>query len=195
MNTLKIKEMFPKLQNHKIDQVQKIINGCKRKPKPHINMTTKELSHKQIIVPMNKEAANMYIKDANSHISNINHALKSIKSNILADFIQVDDKGVIIFTNNITFSSDLQEIEKCIKNSLLNEGDQMSFPQLPQSKSYLKIVGILFLNKQLNTHISSENIEKILKNNHIFNNIVPVFRPRVIKISPKSDIAIIWINI
>ena len=34
MNTLKIKEIFPKLQNYKIDQVQKIINGGKGKPKP-----------------------------------------------------------------------------------------------------------------------------------------------------------------
>jgi len=107
MNTLKIKEMFPKLQNYKIDQVQKIINGCESKPKSYINMTTKEPSHKQIIVLMKKEAVNIYIKDMNSHISNINRALKSIKSNILADFIQVDDKGVIISTNNIASSSDL----------------------------------------------------------------------------------------
>ena len=39
--TLKIKEVFPSLQNKKIEQVQKIISGV-TKPKPHINMTTKE---------------------------------------------------------------------------------------------------------------------------------------------------------
>jgi len=128
MNTLKIKEMFPKLQNHKIDQVQKIINSSKSKPKPHINMTTKSHSCKQIIVPINKEAAYMYIKDASSHISSINCALKSIKSNILADFIHIGDKGIIISTNNVASPSDLQKIEKCIKNSLLNNGDQVSSP-------------------------------------------------------------------
>jgi len=101
MNTLKIKEMFSKLQNHKIDQVQKIINSSKSKPKPHINMITKSPSHKQIIVSMNKEVAYMYIRDVNSYISSINHTLKSIKSNILADFICVDDKEIIISTNNI----------------------------------------------------------------------------------------------
>jgi len=53
MNTLKIKEIFQKLQNHKIDQVQKIINGGKDKPKPQINMTTKGPSCKQVIVSMN----------------------------------------------------------------------------------------------------------------------------------------------
>jgi len=34
MDTLKIKEMFLKLQNNKIDQVQKIINSGNSKPKP-----------------------------------------------------------------------------------------------------------------------------------------------------------------
>ena len=41
MDTLKIKKMFLHLQNKKIDQVQKIINGSDNKPKPHINITTK----------------------------------------------------------------------------------------------------------------------------------------------------------
>jgi len=87
MNTLKIKEIFPKLQNKKIDQVQKIINGNNSKPKLQINITTKDSSYKQIIVPMSKEAASKYIKDASTHIININSTLKSIKSGIIADFI------------------------------------------------------------------------------------------------------------
>jgi len=99
---------------------------------------------------MNKEATNVFIKDANSYISNINCILKSIKLNILADFIYVNDKGVIISTNNSASPSDLQEIKKYTKNSFLNNRDQVSSPWLPQLKSYLKIVGIPFLNEQLN---------------------------------------------
>jgi len=38
---LKIKEMFPKLQDKKIEYIQKIIS-VESKPKPHLNMTTKE---------------------------------------------------------------------------------------------------------------------------------------------------------
>jgi len=87
INMLKIKKMFPKLQNKKIDQVQKIINEGKSKPKPCINMTTKSPSCKQIIVPMNKEVANKYIKNISTYISSINSMLKSIKSSIIADFI------------------------------------------------------------------------------------------------------------
>jgi len=38
-------------------------------------------------------------------------------------------------------------------------------------------------------------VEIIIKNNHIFNNITIILRPRVIKVSLKSDIAIIWLDI
>jgi len=158
-------------------------------------MTTKGLSYKQIIVPMNKEVANKYIKDASNHISSINWALKVIKSSIIADFIHVDDRDIIISTNNIASPSDLQEVKKIVKNSLHDDNDQIASPRLPQLKSYLKIVGISYLNKQTNAYILPEDIEKILKSNHIFNDIILAFRPRVIKISPKSDMVIIWINI
>ena len=84
MKTLKIKETFPNLLNKKIDLVQKIINSSNVKPKPKINMTTKGLSHKQVIVLMNNKK---FIKDSSIHVTNINCAFKNIWSNIIADFI------------------------------------------------------------------------------------------------------------
>jgi len=115
--TLKIKKAFPSLQNKKIEQVQKIISSDS-KPKPHINMTTKRPSCKQVIVPMSIENIKKLIKNSSAHIININQSLKSIKLNIMADFIHIDDKDIVISTNNIASSSDLQEIERCIKSSL-----------------------------------------------------------------------------
>jgi len=42
-DTLRIKEAFPNLQNKKFKNIQKIISG-EGKPKPRLNMTTKESS-------------------------------------------------------------------------------------------------------------------------------------------------------
>jgi len=56
-------------------------------------------------------------------------------------------------------------------------------------------MGIPYFVDKSNTCISSEDIEYILKNNYIFNDIVLVSKPRIIKVSPKSDMAIVWINI
>ena len=113
----------------------------------------------------------------------------------MADFIHIDNKGIVISTNNVASPSDLQEIERYVKSSLCANVDQIDSPRLPQSKLYLKIVSILYLSKQFNTWLSSDNVEKILKSNHIFNDIVLVSKLRVIKVSPKLDMSIVWHDI
>ena len=193
-DTLKIKEIFPNLKDYKIEQIQKIISNVK-KPKPRLNMMIKGLSHKQVIVPISIENVKYFMRVSSMHVININKTLKDIKSNVMANFVCSDDKGIIIFTNNIACPSDLQEIKKYVKNTLCAVTDQIATSRLPQPKSYLKIVGISFMSKFTNSWITSDNVEKILKANHIFNNIILASKSRVIKVLPKSDMSIIWINI
>ena len=195
MNTLKIKKAFLNLPNKKIDTIQKVVNGINDKPKPRLNITTKGLSCKQVIIPMNSDLGKRFIKDSTNYITNINCTLKSIKSNVCTDFICTDAKSIIISTNSVASNSDLQEIEKYVKNSLQINDNSVATPRLPQLKSYLKIVGIPYYIDKSSTHISSEDIERILKNSHIFNDIVLASKSRIIKVSPKSDMAIIWIDI
>ena len=77
----------------------------------------------------------------------------------------------------------------------MSDTDQISSPRLPQSKLYLKIVGILYISEHWNVWILPNEVEGILKANHVFNNIILASKPRIIKILPKSDMVIIWINI
>ena len=51
---LKIKEMFSNLQTKKIENIQKIISS-EDKTKPRLNIMTKGLLRKQVIVPMNND--------------------------------------------------------------------------------------------------------------------------------------------
>ena len=150
IDTLKIKEIFLNLPN-KIDLVQKVINSDNSKPKPCISITTKGPLCKQVIIPISNKLAKKFLKDSSMYIININHALRNILSNTIADFIYVEDKGVVITTNNVSSQSDLQEIKKYIKNYLTTNAEQVSSPRLPQSKSYLKIVGILYISERSNT--------------------------------------------
>ena len=195
MNILKIKETFSKLLNKKIDTIQKVINGDNTKPKLRINMTTKGPLHKQIIISISNELGIRFTKDSASYIININHILKNIKSNICTDYISSDNKDVNIITNNVTSNSNLQEIEKYVKQSLKDNNNKIASLRLSQSKSYLKIVDILYYIDKSNTCITTEDIECILKNTHIFNEIVLASRPRIIKVSSKLDMAIVWIDI
>ena len=70
-------------------------------------MTTKSLLRKQVIILINNDITKEFIKDSSSHVVNINQALKAIKSSTIASFIQVEDKGIVIMTNNVSLSSDL----------------------------------------------------------------------------------------
>jgi len=73
--------------------------------------------------------------------------------------------------------------------------DKVKVSHLPQSKSYLKIISISYLVENTNISISANVVEEIIKNNYIFNNIMIISRLYVIKVSPKSNIVIIWLNI
>ena len=194
-DVLKIKEAFPALNANKIDQVNNIIKD-NPKPKPRIQMTTKGPSRKQVIIPMSKENNNAFMKNSSLHVANINRQLCNAKLEVLVDYIRSDPLGVIIITNKVSQQSDLLIIDQYVKNSNNINTLQVEEPQLPKSKSYLKIIGILFFPHENSQEcLTSNDIETIFKQNHIFDNISLVSRPRVIKVSPKSDMSIVWIDI
>ena len=187
---LKIKEAFPALNAKKIDQISNIIKG-NPKLKPHIQMTTKDPFRKQVIVPMSNEN-NIFMKNSATHVANINRLLRNAKSEVLVDYICSDPLGISIITNKVFLQYDLQIIDQYIKNSEDINALQVDKPCLSQLKSYLKIIGIPYFpygNSQ--DRLTSSDVETILKQNQIFDNINLASKPRVIKVSPKSDMSII----
>ena len=168
---LKTKDTFPSFKADKIYNIQKIINSD-GKPKPRINITTKSLLRKQVIIPMSNNNKTKFMEDSCTYISNLNRALKNIKSNIMVNFVYQEITDIVIITNKIVSDLKLQIIKRYIKNINSIEDKGVNVPQLPQSKSYLKIIGIPYLREDTNTSITSDMVEDIIKKNHIFNNIV-----------------------
>ena len=103
---LKIKEMFLKLPANKIDNIYRIINEY-NKPKPKLNMTTKRLSRKQVIILISNDNKVKFIELSSSHIANLNRALKNIKLNIIADFVHMNQANITIVTDKVMSSLDL----------------------------------------------------------------------------------------
>ena len=102
----------------------------------------------------------------------------------------------MVITKKVAQQSNMSIIDNYIKNSNDINSLQVEEPRLPKSKSYLKIIGILFFpHANSQEKLTSNNIETILKQNHIFDNISLVSKPRVIKVSPKSDMSIVWLDI
>jgi len=194
-NVLKIKESFLALNANQIDRVNNIVKG-NPKPKLRIQMTTKGPSRKQIIVPISSNNSVTFLKNSSAYVSNLNRLLGNAKTEVKVDFIRLDPIGLVITTNKVTVQSDLQIIDQYVKKSDNINKLQVKEPHLPQSKSYLKITGILYFpNGKSQERLNVSDVESALKQNHIFNDIKLVSKPRIIKVSPKSDMSIIWIDI
>ena len=153
-------------------------------------MITKGLSRKLIIVPMSMNNVERVLLNSNIYVANINRLLKGIKLEISTNFIYSDNR-VIITTNKVASTSDINIVKKYIKELKdINSNDIMS-PRLSQSKLYLRILGIPCFIENTNLFIMSDIIERVIKTTHIFDNTILAFYPRVIKASPKSDIAMV----
>ena len=126
-----------------------------------------------------------------AYVLNMNRALKNIKSDVIVDFICTDAIEIIMVTNKVAVLVDLQFIKQYIKGANSINFNEAEFPRLSQSKSYLKIISLSYLQGNSDNFINSNVVKKIIKDNHIFNNIILASKPYIIKVSLKSDMTII----
>ena len=142
---------------------------------------------------MVKDNIDKFMKNSLIHVANLNRNLRNTKFKVTVDFICSDLLSITVVTNRVLLNSNLLTIEKYIKNLENTDSTQVKTLWLPQSKLYLKIISILYyLCGSYNSQecITSNDVKDIIKQNYIFNNIILVSRPKVIKVSLKSDIAI-----
>jgi len=86
-------------------------------------------------------------------------------------------------------------VDNYIKNINTVNADDVQSAYFPQSKFYLKILSILYFIEGTNTSIDASVMETVIKTMHVFNNIHITSKLRVVKMSSKSDIVIVWIDI
>jgi len=158
-------------------------------------MTTKDLSRKQVIVLMNSDNIKKFMSKSSNHVSNLNRVLKNIKSDIMVNFIHLDPLGIMIITSKVASKSDLQSIKNYVKFTNSIDSNDVKVPHLPQSKSYLKIISILYFQEVSLSPITPKLVKDIIKQNQIFDNVILVSKPCVIKAFPKSYMTIVWLDI
>ena len=185
--------MFPTLSTNEVGKVLKIKNSGEGNKKSKINMTTRGPSRKEIIILMAKYIAELIVNSAHIHIANINKCLRNSKSDIVADFIQSTNNGIVITTNKPANDLNLSTIEKYLKSIQNVNSDSIESPHLPKSKLYMKIIGLSYkINQDV---ISTDFIEGVLKETYLFKDVVLASKSHVIKASPKSNMAVVWVDI
>ena len=188
-DVLQLKEAFPSLSADEVGKILKVKDSGEGNKKPRINMTTRGPLRREVIIPMTKVNTELIVNSAHIHISNINNCLKNSKSDIIADFIQININGIIITTNKPANNLNLSTIEKYLKNIKNINPDSIESPCLPKSKSYMKIIGLLYSSKL--EVITPNLIKGVLKDLYLFKNTVLASKSCVIKASPKSDKAVV----
>lgn len=191
-----IKAAFLKLSTKKVIEINDIFNNNKTGlVKPRINITTKEPLRKQVIIPWAQITLRLFGNFANMYITNINRYLKEVLLDTIANFIWVESKDIIITTNKIVSVPDMSVIEKYLKENDNINLDYIASPYLLKYKSYLMILGLLYIVEKTNLSITSELIEEVIKEFYIFNDIVLILRSQFMKTSPKYDMAVVWVDI
>jgi len=142
---------------------------------------------------MAKTNAELIINLAHIHISHVNKYLKISKSDIITDFICVTNNGIIITMNKPANTLDLSTIKKYLESIENVNSDSIEGPYLPKSKSYIKIIGLPYKTNQ--GVITPDYIENVLKELYLFKDVVLVSKLHVIKASPKSNMAVVWVDI
>ena len=159
-------------------------------------MTTKGPSRKQVIIPMSSNNISKFMKNSSLHVASINRLLRNAKLEVLVNFIWSDASSVTVVTNKVAVQSDFYIIENYIKKIDDIDTINIDTPHSPQLKSYLKIISIpYFPHDNSNKHLTLNNIKDIIKQNQIFNNVIFALKLQIIKVSPKFNISIIWIDI
>ena len=127
-----MKETFPALLADEVEKMLKAKNSGMGNKKPKINMMTRGPSRREVMISMTKVNTELIINSANIHISNVNNCLKNSKSDIIADFIQINRNGIIITTNKPANNLNLSIIKKYLKNVKNVNPDSIESSRLPQ---------------------------------------------------------------
>jgi len=192
-DVIQIKEVFPALSADEVGKMLKAKNSGRDMKKPKINMTTRGQSRREVIISMTKANAELIVNSAHIHIFNVNKCLKNSKSDTFADFIQLNVNGIIIMTNKPASNLDLSTIKKYLKNIQNINLDSIKSSYLPKFKSYMKIIGLPYSSKS--EVMTPDIIKGVLKDSHLFKDVILASKPHVIKASPKSDKAVVWMDI
>ena len=190
---LQVKEVFLALLADEVGKILKVKNSGEEKKKLKVNIITRGLSRKEVIILMAKSNAELIIKSVHIHVANLNECLKSSKADITANFICMSNHGIIITTNHPVSPSELSRIEDFLKKINNVNLDSIKCPCLPKSKLYMKIIGLPFNLEQ--GVLTPDFIKDVLKEMYLFKDIMLVSKPCIIKASPKSDMAVVWVDI
>ena len=98
-------------------------------------------------------------------------------------------------TNSVASVAELEVIKQWLKKTAgLGEITEVE-PRLPQSKSFLKVLGVPYWDSKTSLPVTPAQVAEVLSSSPLFEGITLASMPRIMKASPSSDMSVIWIDI
>jgi len=135
------------------------------------------------------------VANAASAVQSCNKGLVEARSKLRVESVYKAWDDMSIFTNSVASVAELKVIKQWLKKTAsLGESTEVE-SYLPQSKSFLKILGVPYWNSKSSLPITPAQVKAALSNFPLFEGISLVSIPHIMKASPSSDMSVIWIDI
>jgi len=151
LHLLQLKEAFPNLSQATIIFMHQASLGVARasqgSPSRHsvsrtFKMTTQGPTRHQVLIPLTPATAKMVVANAALAVESCNKSLVSARSKLRVESVHKVWDGISMSTNSVASAAELEVIKQWLKKTAgLGEITEVE-SHLPQSKSFLKVLGI-----------------------------------------------------
>jgi len=160
-----------------------------------LKMMTQRPTRCQVLIPLTPAAAEMVVANAASVVEFCNKGLVNACSKLRVESVHKTWDGVSMSTNSVASVAELEMIKQWVKKTAgLSDNTEVE-PCLPQSKSFLKILGVLYWDSNSSLSITPAQVAEALSSSPLFEGITLASMHCIMKASPSSDMSVIWIDI
>ena len=158
-------------------------------------MMTQEPTRRQVLIPLTPATAEMVVANAALVVESCNKSLVSVCSKLKVESVHKAWDSVSMSTNSVASVTELEVIKQWLKKTAgLGKVTEVE-PCLPQSKSFLKVLGVPYWDSKTFLSVTPAQVAEALSSSSLFENITLASMPCIMKASPSSDMSVIWIDI
>jgi len=147
-----LRDMFPDLPMEKVLAMHQsgfgasaspnrggaVHSGASRAPK----MTTHGPTRRQVLIPLDTPTAEVVVANAATAVESCNRGLVEAHSKLRVELVRKAWDGISMSTNFVASAAELEVIKQWLKKVAGLAASTVVEPRLPQSKSFLKILGV-----------------------------------------------------
>ena len=148
-----------------------------------------------MLIPLDTFTAEVIVANTTTAVESYNRDLVEAHSKLRVESVCKAWDGISMSTNFVASAAELEVIKQWLKKVAGLAASTVMESRLPQSKSFLKILGVFYWGNNSSLPITQAQVESVIANTPIFEGVVLASRPRIMKASPSSAMSMIWIDI